>query len=330
VITDLIQTNSKKKLLWILGIISFTLSAVLDNLTSTIVMISLLRKLISDRNDRLLLGGMVVVSANAGGAWSPIGDVTTTMLWINGNLSTLAMMKALLVPSLASLVVALILFGWKMKGKYEQLVQKAEREPSEPGGRAIFYCGIGALIFVPIFKFLTDLPPFMGILLALGVLWLITDLMHHAYEGRQHLRIPQILTQIDTSGIIFFLGVLLCVAALESVGLLQDFANFLDTHVRHLPLIAIIMGLVSAVIDNVPLVAASMGMYDLQTYPTDSSIWLLIALCAGTGGSILVIGSAAGVALMGLEKVNFIWYIKKVSWIALISYFAGIGVYFLF
>jgi Na+/H+ antiporter NhaD/arsenite permease-like protein len=170
----------------------------------------------------------------------------------------------------------------------------------------------------------------MGILLALGVLWLITDLMHHAYEGRQHLRIPQILTQIDTSGIIFFLGVLLCVAALESVGLLQDFANFLDTHVRHLPLIAIIMGLVSAVIDNVPLVAASMGMYDLQTYPTDSSIWLLIALCAGTGGSILVIGSAAGVALMGLEKVNFIWYIKKVSWIALISYFAGIGVYFLF
>jgi NhaD family Na+/H+ antiporter len=327
VITDLIHTSSKRKMLWIMGFITFFLSAILDNLTTTIVMVSLLRKLISDREDRLLLGSMVVIAANTGGAWTPIGDVTTTMLWINGNISTLAIMKALFVPSILALVVALLFFGHGMKGRYPRLEQKAEGQSSEPGGRAIFYCGIGALIFVPIFKSLTNLPPYMGILLSLGVLWLITDLMHRPHEGRQHLRIPQILTRIDTSGVIFFLGILLCVGALESVGLLHDLALFLDVHVHNLPLIATIIGIVSAIIDNVPLVAATMGMYDLQTYPMDSSLWELIAFCAGTGGSILVIGSAAGVALMGLEKVDFIWYFKKISWIALISYFAGIIVY---
>ncbi len=327
VITDMIHTNSKQKMLWILGFITFFLSAVLDNLTTTIVMVSLLRKLISEREDRLLLGSMVVIAANAGGAWTPIGDVTTTMLWINGNISTLAIMKALLIPSIATLIVALLFFGYGMKGRYSRLEKKADAQPSEPGGRAIFYCGIVALIFVPIFKSLTGLPPFMGILLALGSLWLITDLMHRPHEGRQHLRLPQVLTRIDTSGVIFFLGILLCVGALESVGLLRDLALFLDTHVHNLPLIATFIGLISAIIDNVPLVAATMGMYDLQTYPMDSSIWELIAFCAGTGGSILVIGSAAGVALMGLEKVDFIWYLKKVSWIALVSYLVGIAVY---
>ncbi|HEX2582534.1 MAG TPA: sodium:proton antiporter NhaD [Chlamydiales bacterium] len=329
VITDMIHTNSKQKMLWILGFITFFLSAVLDNLTTTIVMVSLLRKLISEREDRLLLGSMVVIAANAGGAWTPIGDVTTTMLWINGNISTLAIMKALLLPSLVTLVVSLLLFGYGLKGRYSRLEKKAEAQPSEPGGRTIFYCGVGALVFVPIFKSLTSLPPFMGILLALGVLWLITDLMHRPHEERQHLRIPQVLTRIDTSGIIFFLGILLCVGALESVGLLRELAIFLDTHVSNIPLIATTIGILSAIIDNVPLVAATMGMYDLQTYPMDSSLWELIAFCAGTGGSILVVGSAAGVALMGLEKVNFIWYFKKISWIALLSYLAGIAIYLL-
>jgi NhaD family Na+/H+ antiporter len=328
VITDLIHTTSKKKMLWIIGFITFFLSAILDNLTTTIVMVSLLRKLISEREDRLLLGSVVVIAANAGGAWTPIGDVTTTMLWINGNISTLSIMKALFIPSLVSLVIALLFFGRTMKGSYSNIIRKAEAQSSEPGGRVIFYCGIGALVFVPVFKFLTNLPPFMGILLALGVLWLITDLMHRS-EGRQHLRVPQILTRIDTSGVIFFLGILLCVGALESVGLLRDFANFLDTYVHNLPTIATLIGLVSAVIDNVPLVAATMGMYDLQTYPMDSAIWQLIAYCAGTGGSILVIGSAAGVALMGLEKIDFLWYFKKISWVALLGYLAGVVVYLL-
>ncbi len=329
VVTDMIQTNSKKKMLWIIGFITFFLSAVLDNLTTTIVMVSLLRKLIPDREERLMLGAIVVIAANAGGAWTPIGDVTTTMLWINGNISTLAVMKNLFFPSIIALVIALLLFGRGMKGSYPQLAHNAEAQVSEPGGRVIFYCGLGALIFVPIFKALTGLPPFMGILLSLGVLWLITDLIHRSDIGREHLRIPQILTRIDTSGVIFFLGILLCIGALEAVGLLQAFAYFLNTHVHNLPLIATSIGLVSAVIDNVPLVAATMGMYDLPTYPMDSSIWQLIAYCAGTGGSILVIGSAAGVALMGLEKVNFIWYMKKISWIALVSYLSGVGVYLL-
>ncbi len=329
VITDLIQTNSKRKMLWLIGFVTFFLSAILDNLTTTIVMVSLLRKLVPDRNDRLLLGATVVIAANAGGAWTPIGDVTTTMLWINGNLSTVAVMKALFVPSMTALVVALGLLGWGLKGNYPRLVQNAKDETPEPGGTFIFYCGIGALVFVPIFKALTGLPPFMGMLIALGALWLITDIMHHPYKGREHLRVPQILTRIDISGVLFFLGILLCISALESVGLLKALATFLDVHVHNIPLIATLIGLFSAVVDNVPLVAACMGMYDLQVYPMDSQIWQLIAYCAGTGGSILIIGSAAGVALMGLEKIDFVWYFKKISWVALLSYLAGVVVYML-
>ena len=328
VITDLICTNSKKKLFWLIGIITFFLSAILDNLTTTIVMVSLLRKLVADRDDRLLLGAMVVIAANAGGAWTPIGDVTTTMLWINGNITTLAVMKTLFLPSLTTLLVCIGLIGIGQKGSFAKIVQKAHHEPGlEPGGKLIFYCGVGALIFVPIFKTLTGLPPYMGMLLALGVLWLITDLMHHRYEGRQHLRIPQILTHVDTSGVLFFLGILLCIGSLEAVGLLKELAHLLDVYIHNLPIIATCIGLLSAIVDNVPLVAACMGMYSLEVQPVDSPFWQLIAFTAGTGGSILVIGSAAGVALMGLEKVNFIWYFKRVSWIALLSFFAGIGVY---
>ncbi len=330
VITDLIRTNSKKKMFWIMGFITFFLSAILDNLTTTIVMVSLLRKLVADRDDRLLLGAMVVIAANAGGAWTPIGDVTTTMLWINGNITTLAVMKTLFLPSVVALIVCLLLMGIGQKGHYPALISKAHNEPDlEPGGKIIFYCGIGALIFVPVFKTLTGLPPYMGMLFALGALWLLTDLMHHRYEGRQHLRVPQILTQVDTSGVLFFLGILLCIGSLEAVGLLKELARLLDVYVHSLPLIATAIGLLSAVVDNVPLVAACMGMYDLQAQPVDAPFWQLIAFTAGTGGSILVIGSAAGVALMGLEKVDFIWYFKRVSWIALLSFLAGIGVYLL-
>ncbi|HSX25706.1 MAG TPA: sodium:proton antiporter NhaD [Chlamydiales bacterium] len=327
IITDLIHTNSKKKMLWILGLVTFFLSAILDNLTTTIVMVSLLRKLVPDKQDRMILGSMVVIAANAGGAWTPIGDVTTTMLWINGNITSLQVMKALFIPSFLSLVIALGLLGWQLKGNYPKLVQRAHEEKVEPGARLIFFCGVGALIFVPIFKALTGLPPFMGILIGLAVVWLVTDIIHSPYETREHLRLPHILTRIDTSGILFFLGILLAISALDTVGLLRELAEILDRYVHNLPLIATMIGLISAVIDNVPLVAAGMGMYDLQTYPTDSTFWQMLAYCAGTGGSILIIGSAAGVALMGMEKIDFMWYLKRISLIALASYLAGVALF---
>jgi NhaD family Na+/H+ antiporter len=329
IITDLIQTSSKRKMLWVMGLTTFFLSAILDNLTTTIVMISLLRKLVPDKKDRMLLGGMVVIAANAGGAWTPIGDVTTTMLWINGNITAINVMKALFVPSLCSLLAALILIGWNLKGVYPNIVRLAHEEEVEPGSRLVFYAGVGSLIFVPIFKALTGLPPFMGVLIALGALWFITDILHAPHETRQHLRLPQILTRIDTSGVLFFLGILLCISALDVAGILTNLAHFLDKTVGNLTIIATLIGIISAVIDNVPLVAASMGMYDLVKYPVDSYLWQMMAYCAGTGGSILIIGSAAGVAFMGLEKVDFIWYVKKISLIALISYFVGIGVFLL-
>ncbi|MBI3508606.1 MAG: sodium:proton antiporter NhaD [Chlamydiia bacterium] len=328
-ITDLIQTNSKKKLLWILGFATFFLSAVLDNLTTTIVMVSLLRKIVPEAKDRMLLGSMVVIAANAGGAWTPIGDVTTTMLWINGNISTAAIMHALFLPSLFSLIVALILLGFGLKGNYPKAIRLAHVEEVQPGGRVVFALGIGSLIFVPIFKTLTGLPPYMGILISLGFLWLVTDLMHGKHEERKALRIPQILTRIDTSGVLFFLGILLCIHALDVAGLLQSLAQFLDQHIQSFPVVATLIGIISAVIDNVPLVAASMGMYDLASHPVDSFLWQMIAYCAGTGGSILIIGSAAGVALMGMEKIDFLWYLRKVSLVALVSYLSGVGFYLL-
>ncbi len=329
IITDVIQTSSKKKLLWIMGLVAFFLSAVLDNLTTTIVMISLLRKLVSDRNERLALGAMIVIAANAGGAWTPIGDVTTTMLWINGNISTAMVMKSLFIPSFLSFVLALAIIGWNLKGRYANIVAKAQQEEPEPGARIIFWCGLGGLVFVPIFKALTGLPPFMSILVALGALWVITDLMHYKYERRAHLLVPHILTKIDTSGILFFFGILLCIGSLDAIGILRDLAVFLDQTIGNLAAIATIIGLLSAVIDNVPLVAAGMGMYSLESYPMDSSFWQMLAYCAGTGGSILIIGSAAGVAFMGMEKVSFVWYLKRSSLVALISYLFGMGVYLL-
>ncbi len=327
VITDVIHTNSKRKLLWILGFTTFFLSSVLDNLTTSIVMISLLRKLVPDQKERWMLGSMAVIAANAGGAWTPIGDVTTTMLWINGNITTGAVMKWLFFPSVISLAVALFLFGIPLKGKYAQLQQRAHEDDIEPSGRLIFFAGIGALVFVPVFKALTGLPPFMGILIALGVLWLMTDILHRDDETRNYLRVPHVLTKIDTSGVLFFLGILLSIGALDTLGYLRELAEFLHESVGNINAIAVIIGVVSSVIDNVPLVAAGMGMFDLAQYPADSTLWQMLAYCAGTGGSILIIGSAAGVALMGLEKVDFMWYLKRISLIALVSYFAGVLIF---
>jgi NhaD family Na+/H+ antiporter len=326
VITDLIHTSSKKKMLWILGLTTFFLSAVLDNLTTTIVMISLLRKLIPDTKERRILGGMAVIAANAGGAWTPIGDVTTTMLWINGNITTWSVMKWLFFPSIVCLVIALLLLGIKLKGTYPNMVQRARSAEVEPASRIIFFSGMLGLIFVPIFKALTGLPPFMGMLISLGFLWVLTDLLHASHETRKHLRLPQILSRIDTSGVLFFLGILLCIGALDVAGFLKQLAQFLDYTINNVTIIATLIGLISAVIDNVPLVAAGMGMYNLEIYPVDSYLWQMLAFCAGTGGSVLVIGSAAGVAFMGLEKIDFLWYLKKVSLIALISYFAGVAI----
>jgi NhaD family Na+/H+ antiporter len=329
IVTDVIQTSSKKKLLWVLGFVTFFLSAILDNLTTTIVMISLLRKLVPDHQDRLVLGSMIVIAANAGGAWTPIGDVTTTMLWINGSITTLGIMKSLFFPSVAALVGSLALLGMGLRGRYAGVVAKAHEEKPTPGARLVFALGIGGLVFVPVFKALTGMPPFMGILISLGVLWLVTDLIHSAHEDRANLRVPHVLSRVDTSGVLFFLGILLCIGGLDSVGLLKSLAEWIGIYVQNSVLLATLFGLISAIIDNVPLVAAGMGMYDLATYPVDHPFWQTLAYCAGTGGSMLVIGSAAGVAFMGMEKVDFLWYLKKISVVALVGYFAGIGVYLL-
>lgn len=330
IITDFITVRSKRKLLWVTGFIAFFLSAVLDNLTATIVMVSLLRKLIPDYEDQKVFGAMMVIATNAGGAWTPIGDVTTTMLWIGGQISTVGIIKALFLPSIVCLAVPLAFQSFLLKGTYatrskeDLLLHKAE-----PKAKLVFWLGVGSLIFVPIFKTLTGLPPFMGILLGLGAMWLITDLVHYKHDKREHLRVPHILTRVDVSGVLFFLGILLAVSTLEVTGILKDLAVWLSEHVPSQEIIAGLIGIVSAVIDNVPLVAASMGMYDMHAYPMDAKLWEMIAYAAGTGGSILVIGSAAGVAYMGLEKVSFMWYFKRISLLALAGYLAGFGTYFL-
>jgi NhaD family Na+/H+ antiporter len=325
IITDVMNTRSKKKMLWLMGISTFFLSSILDNLTTTIVMVSLCKKIIKEPKDRLLLGASIVVAANAGGAWTAIGDVTTTMLWIKGHISSIAIMKALFIPSFVSLSVTLYLLGRSLKGEYPDIFQN-EQSKVEPGAKIVLGLGILSLIFVPIFKGLTGLPPFMGIFLGLGVLWVLTDLMHFRHEERKHLRVPHILGKIDVAGVLFFLGILLCINTLEVSGILKTVAIDLGKRIDSLPIIATLIGLLSAIVDNVPLVAACMGMYD---FPIDSSFWQMIAYTAGTGGSILVIGSAAGVAFMGLEKVDFLWYLKKVSLAVMSGYFVGIALYLL-
>lgn len=322
------QFQSKRKLLWAIGFITFFLSAVLDNLTTTVVMLSILRKVIDEGEARLLTGGAVVIAANAGGAWTPIGDVTTTMLWIGGQVSTLTIMRDLLIPSLTCLVAALLILSLTLHGSYKARQLSEKDLQVEPLGKLVFYLGVGTLIFVPIIKVATGLPPFMGMLLGLSVMWLITDLAHRT-KSREHLKVPQILAKIDLAGILFFLGILLAIQALQSAQILDHLAGWLDRHIGHPHWIATFIGLASAVVDNVPLVAATMQMYSLEQFPTDHSFWELIAYCAGTGGSILLIGSAAGIVFMGFEKVDFFWYLRRISLSAIVGYFAGIGIYLL-
>nr|XP_018676708.1 PREDICTED: uncharacterized protein LOC103972867 isoform X2 [Musa acuminata subsp. malaccensis] len=328
-VTDNITTRKPRILLWVVGLVTFFLSSVLDNLTSTIVMVSLLRKLVPPSEYRKFLGAVVVIAANAGGAWTPIGDVTTTMLWINGQISTLQTMQDLFIPSALSLAVPLALMSLtsEVNGTSEKQSNVLASEQMAPRGQLVFAVGIGALLFVPVFKAITGLPPYMGMLLGLGVLWILTDAIHFGDSGRQKLKVPQALSRIDTQGVLFFLGILLSVSSLEAAGVLRELANYLDAHIPSVELIASAIGVVSAIIDNVPLVAATMGMYNLTSFPQDSEFWQLVAFCAGTGGSMLIIGSASGVAFMGMEKVDFFWYLRKVSGFAFAGYTAGIVAY---
>lgn len=331
VISNYIQLRSKKNLLWIVGILSFFLSAILDNLTTTIVMISLLSKLVDKTEERLLIGGAIVIAANAGGAWTPIGDVTTTMLWIGGQISTLIVMRDLFFPSLLCMGAAFAYITFHLKGSFSPRELHLEEKLMEPKGALVFFLGIGLLICVPVFKVLTGLPPFMGMLLAMGVLWAVTDFIHQDRSERSHLLVPQVFAKIDWAGtLFFFLGILLCIDALDTAKILEQLAGWLAFAVGNTNIIAVLIGIASAVVDNVPLVAATMGMYDLAQYPQDHAFWQMIAYCAGTGGSILIIGSAAGVVYMSMEKVTFSWYVKRITIPAAIGYGAGIAGYLLF
>jgi len=328
IITDKIRTTNKVKLLWIISILTFFMSAALDNLTTSIVMIALLRKLIAEKKDRWFFAGMVIIAANSGGAWSPIGDVTTIMLWIGGHVTTVNIMLKTFIPSLVSMVIPLAMISIAMKGDVRRPASASKDSHPDPTSHMernlIFFMGVGALLFVPVFKTITHLPPYLGMLFGLGVLWITTEILHHTKneEHKSRLTVVSILRKIDTPSILFFLGILLAVAALQSVGHLNLLASSLDQHVGNLYLINVIIGILSAVVDNVPLVAGAMGMYE-TTFVTDHYFWEMLAYCAGTGGSILIIGSAAGVAVMGMEKIDFIWYLKKVSIWALIGYLAG-------
>ena len=333
VITESIRTVNKRKLLWIISLITFFLSAVLDNLTTTIVMMSLVAKLIGDRKDRLMFVSMIVISANSGGAWSPMGDVTTTMLWIGKQVSTASIIVGLFIPSLVSLLTPLAVVSFFMKGKISPPPEGAEgRRPLMlPASvrNSVFFIGIGILLCVPIFKAWTHLPPYVGMMLGVGILWLYTGILYRKHRGgrlKQHLSVTQALHKIEISTILFFLGILLCVGALQHAGILSQMAEWLDKSVGDQSVIVMIIGIVSAIVDNVPLVAAAQGMYD---FPTDHFFWEFLAYAAGTGGSMLIIGSAAGVAAMGQEKINFIWYLKHVSGWALMGYLAGALTYML-
>lgn len=333
IITERITTTSKRKLLWILTTITFFLSALLDNLTTTIVMLSLQRKLLSDRNDRLFLAGLTVVAANAGGAWSPLGDVTTTMLWIGGQISALQVMSSLLLPSIVCLLIPLLVVSRSFKGQLSQQgVYSSSSSTSTPFERnAVFFLGIAALVFVPIFKTVTHLPPFMGMLLGLGAMWVVTEVIHSGKDEAEKglLSVNHAIRKIDTPSILFFLGILLAISALQSTGILTGIASWLDATVGNLTAIGLLIGVFSAVVDNVPLVAAAQAMYSLERFPCDHFFWEFLAYCTGTGGSALIIGSAAGVAAMGIEKIDFFWYLKKISFLALLGYLAGALTYLL-
>lgn len=331
-ITSRIRTRSKRKLLWIVCGLTFGLSAVLDNLTTTIVCVSLVKKLIEDRNERMWIVGMVVIAANAGGAWSPIGDVSTTMLWIAGRISATEVITQLFIPSLLCLLVPMLVVHYKFKGQLSPFSFQNNHGPIEPNRfekHLVFWLGLALLIFVPIFKSITHLPPYFGMLLALAVLWFVTEVIHRKKDedGRTYLSVSKALTKIDTPSILFFMGILLSVTALQSMGQLAQLSAFLNQVMPDERLVVFFLGLLSAIVDNVPLVSAAIGMYDTTMFPADSSFWQFVAYATGTGGSALIIGSAAGVAAMGMEKIDFLWYLKRISWLALLGYLSGALVY---
>lgn len=328
-----ITTRNRRKLLWIICLLTFLLSPVLDNLTTTIVMVTLCIKLVNEKHSRLLFIGMIIIAANAGGAFSPIGDVTTTMLWIGGQISTAAIVEMLLLPSAVSLLVPLTIATFMVKVEMQAVPDEVENK--SPMGatafeqRLVFVSGITSLLLVPIFKTTTHLPPFMGMMLALGVLWILTQLIHRKKDQteKQKLSVIRALERMDVPSVLFFLGILLAVGVLQHTGQLAQLASTLSATFKSEKLILTIIGMASAVVDNVPIVAATMAMYSMDAYPMDHSFWLLLAYCAGTGGSLLVIGSAAGVAAMGLEDISFGWYLKHIALLAFLGYLSGIGVF---
>lgn len=332
VLKNWVKTKSKKRLLWIVGILGFFLSAIIDNLTATIVLVTLLRKLIHDRDERIWYVSLIVIAANAGGAWSPIGDVTTTMLWIGNRVSTVGLVEELVIPSIVCFALPLWVATFLPVFKGDIKLEKESdvtREEKLLSSRTMLFLGLGAIIFVPIFKTITHLPPYMGMMLSLGVVWLTSEYIHpeedFSEERKHQYSAHKALSRIEMSSILFFLGILMAVAALETVvvggvGGLRYMAEQLQAAVPNQDIVIIILGFMSAVIDNVPLVAASMGMYSL---PLDSKLWHFIAYAAGTGGSMLIIGSAAGVAAMGMERIDFIWYLRKISWLAFIGFIGG-------
>lgn len=347
IITENIKARNKKALLWVLCGTTFILSAVLDNLTTTIVMVMLLRKLVSNKQDRWLYAGMIVIAANTGGAWSPIGDVTTIMLWVKGNVTAPALIKFVALPSIVALVVPLLIISRQLKGDLGKISQPVNKNNSSAytcthrEQLTMFVLGICGLIFVPIFKTITHLPPFMGMLLVLGILWVFTECFYNGKKmldrAKEH-RIPHVISRIDMPSILFFLGILMAVAVLQATGILGTLAAWLDANVHSVYIIDILLGILSSIVDNVPLVAAAMGMYPIAdptsvgyaaNFVVDGSFWEFLSYCAGVGGSILIIGSAAGVIAMGIEKISFGWYLKKFSLPALLGYLAGAAVYIL-
>ncbi len=341
VLTDRIRTTNKVKLLWIISFLTFFLSAVLDNLTTTIVMVALIRKLISEKHTRWLFASIIVLAANAGGAWSPIGDVTTIMLWIGEQVTTGAIISRVILPSLAAIIVPLTILSFFMKGSVKRpaIDENDKQITTQMERKLILILGIGGLLFVPVFKTITHLPPYMGMLLSLSVIWLVTELMHKnkEFDVKAKLKIIYILKRVEIPTVFFFLGILSAVASLQSAGQLNIMAKYLSENLNNIFLIDIAIGLISSIVDNVPLVAGAMGMYPVEAAGTagfaanfmqDGLFWEFLAYTAGTGGSVLIIGSAAGVAAMGLEKIDFIWYLKNISLLALLGYFAGAGVYY--
>lgn len=337
-VRDIMKTRSKRKLLWRVAIATFFLSAILDNLTTSIVMIMVLRKLVQSREERLIYAALIIISANSGGAFSPIGDVTTIMLWIKGVITTQGILTEIFIPSLVSMLVPAFILQYSLSGKFDKeqnLVTAEISQFTKVQRNIIFWLGVGGLVFVPIFKSITHLPPFMGILLVLGVLWTVTEIFHHntSEDDTMAKRVSDLLSRIDLSTIMFFLGILMAVAVLQEIGVLTALGSGLnDVFAGNYYVINGIIGVLSSIVDNVPLVAGCMGMYPVAetgAMAVDGIFWQLLAYCAGVGGSMLIIGSAAGVVVMGLEKITFGWYLKRITWIAFVGYLAGIVTYWL-